>query len=42
MGRIDAICISKNKQERKTPVESAILRADHGIKYDNTMMRIVA
>ena len=34
MGCIDAICISKNKQERKTPVDSAILRANHGLESD--------
>ena len=34
MGRIEAICISNEKHERKTPVESAIVRADYGIESD--------
>jgi len=34
MGRIEAICISNEKGERKTPVESAIVRADYGIESD--------
>ncbi len=34
MGRIEAICISNAKHERKTPVESAIVRAGHGIDSD--------
>ncbi len=33
-GRIDAICISEKKGERKTPLEAAELAADHGIKGD--------
>jgi MOSC domain-containing protein YiiM len=34
VGTIKAICISKNKGDRKRPVESAELRADHGIVGD--------
>lgn len=29
-----AVCISKNKGERKTPVESVVLRENHGIEGD--------
>jgi molybdenum cofactor synthesis domain-containing protein len=34
MGRIDAVCISNEKGERKIPVESAIVLANHGIDSD--------
>ena len=34
MGRIEAICVSEKKGQRKTPVESAFVRADHGIDSD--------
>ncbi len=34
MGRIEAICISERKGERKIPVESAIARAEYGIESD--------
>ena len=34
MGRIEAICISEKKGERKTPLESATVRADHGLDSD--------
>ncbi len=34
MGIIQAICISSEKGERKTPVASAEVRADHGIVGD--------
>ena len=34
MGLIDAICISAKKGQRKTPVDSANLLADHGIESD--------
>jgi MOSC domain-containing protein YiiM len=33
-GRLVAVCVSLNKGERKTPVESAELRPDHGIVGD--------
>ena len=33
-GKITAVCISTNKGERKTPVESAELREEHGIVGD--------
>ena len=34
MGRVEALCISKNKGERKTPVDVAVFRADSGIESD--------
>jgi len=34
MGRIEAICTSDEKGQRKRPVESALVRADHGIESD--------
>lgn len=34
MGRIEAICVSDEKGQRKTPVESAVFGADHGIESD--------
>ena len=34
MARVEAICISKEKGQRKTPVDSATFRADHGIEGD--------
>lgn len=34
MGKLDAICISNTKGERKTPVESAECRVDYGIESD--------
>ncbi len=34
MGRIEHICISEQKGERKTPVESAQMVVDHGIDSD--------
>ncbi len=34
MPNVEAICISENKGERKTPVESAAFRADSGIASD--------
>jgi molybdopterin adenylyltransferase len=34
MGRIEAVCISGKKGERKTPVPSADFRAGHGIESD--------
>ncbi|NIA06610.1 MAG: MOSC domain-containing protein [Actinobacteria bacterium] len=34
MGKIDALCISKKKGQRKHPVDSAIFRADYGIEGD--------
>ncbi len=34
MGRIEAICISESKGERKAPVESAVVREGHGIVSD--------
>jgi MOSC domain-containing protein YiiM len=33
-GKIVAVCISKNKGERKTPVQQVLLREDHGIVGD--------
>lgn len=33
-GRIDAICVSEKKGERKTPVVSAVFRESHGIVGD--------
>ncbi len=33
-GKIIAVCISKNKGERKTPVEQIVLREEHGIGGD--------
>lgn len=32
--KVIAVCISKNKGERKTPVESVELRENHGIVGD--------
>jgi MOSC domain-containing protein YiiM len=34
MARVEAVCISKNKGERKKPVESVELRVNHGIVGD--------
>jgi len=34
MGRVEALCISENKGERKTPVDAAVFRADSGIEAD--------
>ena len=34
MGKIEAICISEKKGERKTPIPSADFRAGHGIESD--------
>ena len=34
MGKVEAICVSAEKGERKKPVDSAIFRADHGIEGD--------
>lgn len=34
MGKLIAICISKKKGTQKEPVESAVLRPDHGIEGD--------
>ncbi len=34
MGLVKAVCISENKGERKTPVESVELRESHGIVGD--------
>jgi len=34
MGMVKAVCISENKGERKTPVESVELRENHGIVGD--------
>ncbi len=34
MGKIEALCVSEKKGERKRPVESVLLQADHGIKGD--------
>jgi MOSC domain-containing protein YiiM len=34
MGQVVAVCISENKGERKTPVESVLLRENHGIVGD--------
>ncbi len=33
-GILEAICISEKKGERKTPVETAVFRRDHGIEGD--------
>ena len=33
-GKIVAVCISKNKGERKTPVQQVLLREEHGIVGD--------
>jgi len=33
-GKIIAVCISKNKGERKTPVRQVVLREEHGIVGD--------
>ncbi|MBT3201142.1 MAG: hypothetical protein HN350_14665 [Phycisphaerales bacterium] len=34
MATVKALCISENKGEQKTPIESAIFRVDHGIESD--------
>ncbi len=34
MGRVVAVCISESKGERKTPVDSVLLRPGHGIVGD--------
>ena len=34
MGQVDALCVSAEKGERKSPVDSAAFRADHGIESD--------
>jgi len=34
MGRVDALCLSEKKGQRKTPVESAVFRTGHGIETD--------
>jgi MOSC domain-containing protein YiiM len=34
MARVEAVCISENKGERKKPVESVELRVNHGIVGD--------
>lgn len=34
MGRVEAICVSRSKGERKRPVQRAILREGHGIEGD--------
>ncbi len=34
MGTVKALCISENTGEQKTPLESAMFRADHGIESD--------
>ena len=34
MGKLIAICISEKKGTQKVPVESAVLREDHGIEGD--------
>jgi MOSC domain-containing protein YiiM len=34
MAKVDAVCISENKGERKKPVESVELRENHGIVGD--------
>ena len=34
MARVEAVCISENKGERKKPVEAVELRANHGIIDD--------
>jgi len=34
MGTVKALCISDNKGEQKTPVESAVFRSDYGIESD--------
>ncbi len=34
MGTVKALCISENIGEQKTPIESAVFRADHGIEAD--------
>ena len=33
-GRIDAICVSEKKGERKRPVESVCFQTGHGIRGD--------
>jgi molybdenum cofactor synthesis domain-containing protein len=34
VGKVEAICVSAEKGDRKKPVDSAIFRADHGIEGD--------
>lgn len=34
MGKLMAVCVSENRGTQKTPVESAVLREDHGIEGD--------
>ena len=34
MAKIEALCVSEKKGERKHPVESTVFRADHGIEGD--------
>lgn len=34
MAKVIAVCISKNKGERKTPVPEVVLRENHGIEGD--------
>ena len=34
MGKLIAICISEKKGTQKVPVESAVLRVNHGIEED--------
>jgi molybdopterin-guanine dinucleotide biosynthesis protein A len=34
MGKIEALCVSENKGEQKKPVESVLLRTEHGIEGD--------
>ena len=34
MARVEAICVSREKGERKQPVDSAVFRAGHGIEGD--------
>ncbi len=34
MGRVEALCISEKKGERKTPVDAAVFRPEHGIESD--------
>ena len=34
MPKVDALCISKEKGQRKRPVDSVIFRPDHGIEGD--------
>jgi len=34
MGRIEALCVSEKKGRRKTPIDTAMFLADHGIESD--------